>query len=438
MVEAAKDRRTRPVSGPLRARMLKGEVQVTRGSDKGETASLDEGPLIVGGNQECGLRLTDPTVSARHCELSLRSGAVHLRDLGSTNGVFVDGHRVTEALLEIGTRIRLGQTELKLKGTGEEQVELSSSDQFAGLYGKSEAMRVLFPQLEAVAKSSAPLLIEGETGTGKDLAAEAVHRASGRAEGPFVVFDCGAAAPSLVEAELFGYEKGAFTGAVTSRPGLAESADGGTLVVDEVGELPLELQPKLLRLLEKKEVRHLGSNKPAQVDLRVVACTHRSLVAEVKSGQFRQDLYFRLSALRVRLPALRERTEDIPGLVDLMLKEQRSPMRFAELPESVQAMFLSHRWPGNVRELRNAVERLLAFPTLQAGLLDSEAPTASGPIADSFLPLSQARARNQDNFEQRYLRDLLRRSEGSVVDAARMAEISRQFLQKLLRKHGIR
>ncbi len=302
-------------------------------------------------------------------------------------------------------------------------------------------MRQLFAQLSAVADSDAPVLLEGETGTGKDLTAQAIHEASARAKEPLCVFDCGAIADSLIEAELFGYERGAFTGANAARVGLAESADGGTLLLDEIGELPLALQPKLLRLLESKTVRRVGSNASRPVDLRIIAATNRVLKHEVEAGRFRQDLYFRLSTLRIRLPSLRERAEDIPGLVDHLLAKAKSSTRFHSLPEGTQHMLLSHHWPGNVRELRNVIERLVVFPSapLEQLFEDGAGPHANKqPVKlDLNQPLLDARREVEEAFEKRYLEELLRTTE-NMSAAARRAGISRPFLYRLLARYGLK
>lgn len=417
-------------------------VSVSRGRDSGAAVQLDDAPVVIGTSAECDLVLTDDTVSARHCELSMDGGRLVLRDLGSTNGVRLGGVRVREAFPEPGTTLELGQTQLVLEAEADEERVVSRRTEFGRLFGQSAAMRAVFAALESVAHSDAPLLIEGETGTGKDLTAEAVHQASPRRDGPFVLFDCGAVAANLIESELFGFEKGAFTGATQHRTGLAFEANGGTLVLDEIGELPLELQPKLLRLVERREVRRVGANAPETVDVRIIACTNRSLRGEVKAERFRQDLYFRLAALRVRLPALRERTEDIPGIVDRMLGEQGATRRFADLSEADQTLLLQHPWPGNARELRNVVDRLLAFPTSGAMPLidEDEAAAAVTPRepAAPLKPLAVAREQAQDAFERAYLGRLMKEADGSISEAARRAEVSRQFIQRLLRKHGLR
>jgi DNA-binding NtrC family response regulator len=429
---------TRRVPSTSRSlRLQKIEVRVTHGADKGRSVMLGEGALRIGTASHCGLVLKDETVSAEHCELRRLGEQLVIRDLGSTNGVKLDGVWILEAFAQPGSRVQLGDHELVLKALGSEEVPLSNEHRFGELLGGSGAMRALFVQLKAVAGQSAPLLIEGETGTGKERAAQAVHAASPRKDGPFVVFDCGATAASLIEAELFGHEKGAFTGAAASRPGLAEAADGGTLVLDEIGELPLELQPKLLRLIESSELRPVGANEPRKLDLRIIACTHRSLRDEAKSGRFREDLYYRLSALKVRLPALRERPDDIPVLVDQFLQHLRSKRGFGDLPASDQELLQSHAWPGNVRELRNVVERLVAFPDSPAhGLV--EAVVNPAPIDGGMSPWSEARQNALSDFEQRYLKALLVQAKGSISEAARIAGVSRQFMQQALRRHSLR
>ena len=430
--------KTRAVGAEQRIKRQRLELVVSGGPDKGLKAALDDGPVVVGTADGCDLKLTDDTVSGRHCEVFWRDARITVRDLASTNGIVVDGLPVTEAFPSAGAKVKLGQTTITLKALDSQEVTLSAASRFGGLLGGSAVMRSLFAQLEAVAQSDAPLLLEGETGTGKDLTAEAIHLASPRADGPFRVFDCGAAAPSLLESELFGYEKGAFTGAAQARVGIAEDASGGTLLLDEVGELPIELQPKLLRLLERREVRRLGANAATPIDVRIIAATHRSLRTMVKEGSFREDLYFRLSALKLRLPALREKLEDVPALVNHLLSEHGSKRKFGDLPATDQALLLDHRWPGNVRELRNVVERLLAFSAVPSvGLLESE-PVTTPDLGSSTLSLSAARERATDAFERKYLKDVLARASANVSEAARLAQVSRQFLHRLMRKHSMR
>ncbi len=430
---------TRPIATTTLTRMRQCEVSVESGPDKGVTARLDDGALVVGSAPECDVVLHDETVSGRHCEIISRGDRVLVRDLGSRNGVLISGVRVVEAFLDANAMLQLGNTRLKLT-SNDADVLVTQASVFGPLYGKSAAMRAVFAQLPAVAQSNAPVLLEGETGTGKDVTAEAIHQASGRADGPFVMFDCGAVASSLLEAELFGHEKNAFTGANAAREALAEAANGGTLVIDEVGELPLDLQPKLLRLVERQEIRRVGATATIPIDVRIIACTHRSLRTEAQAGRFREDLFFRLSALRLRLPALRERPDDIPGLVDSLLSARGSSLRFEQLPENDRALLSSHRWPGNVRELRNIAERLIAFPNAGAGsLLDAEgAPAPGGETTGTLEPLPLARQRAQDAFELQYVKEALLRAGNSVTEAAALAGVSRQFLLRLAKKHSLR
>jgi two-component system response regulator GlrR len=302
-------------------------------------------------------------------------------------------------------------------------------------------MRELFADLSRIAPTDVTLLIEGETGTGKELVADSVHRASGRASGPYVVFDCSAVAPTLAESELFGHERGAFTGAIASRPGVFEQADGGTIFLDELGELPRDLQPKLLRVLEKREVRRIGSQRTIPVNVRLIAATNRNMAAEVARGAFREDLYFRVAAAHVYVPPLRDRMEDLPMLVEHFLSLAAPQRALADVPTQVWEMFHAHRWPGNVRELNNAVQRFLVTPerALMPAQQADATPASQSPVArpENVLPLRIARREASDTFERDYLKSLLARAEGNVTRAAAIGEVSRQMIQKLMRKHGL-
>jgi transcriptional regulator with GAF, ATPase, and Fis domain len=329
-----------------------------------------------------------------------------------------------------------------------------SFDPFAEIVGDSPRIRELIADLRRIAATDVTLLIEGETGTGKDLVAECLHRASPRAKRPYVVFDCGAVAPTLVESELFGHERGAFTGATSSRPGVFEQANGGTLFIDELGELPKELQPKLLRVLEKREARRVGSARTIPVNVRVIAATNRNLKAEVQRGNFREDLYFRIAAAHALVPSLRERMEDLPLLVERFLSVDHPHFSRSnrELPPELWELFRLHRWPGNVRELRNAVQCFVVTPdramqnlnydpesTGPIPFLPSSAPTETASVADTghheIVPLRQARRHATDDFERAYLDQVLTAAKGNITRAAALSEVSRQMLQKLIRKH---
>jgi two-component system, NtrC family, response regulator GlrR len=301
-------------------------------------------------------------------------------------------------------------------------------------------MLQLFTSLTRIAPSELSVLIEGETGTGKELVAESLHRASSRAAGPFVVFDCSSVAPTLVESELFGHERGAFTGAVSARAGVFELAQGGTLFMDELGELPKDLQPKLLRVLEKREVRRVGGSQPIPIDIRLIAATNRNLRAEVKRGAFREDLYFRVAGAQVEVPPLRERLDDLPLLIDEFLAESQPARTLAEIPSDVWDTFKSHGWPGNVRELRNAVQRMLVTPEHALEARDLFAAQPQEEPAQStveFRSLRGARREASVRFEREYLRALLLRAGGNITVAAALAQVSRQAIHKLITKHRL-
>jgi transcriptional regulator with PAS, ATPase and Fis domain len=424
----------------------KTRIVVVAGPDAGAQLDVAGSLVRIGKAEDNDLVLLDETVSRRHCEIESGELGVRVRDVGSTNGVWIGGIRVLDVVLDgalkVPATLTLGDTQISLTKLDEKVERLrASTDRFGDVIGASPRMRELFADLERIAATDLSLLVEGETGTGKDVIAEAVHRASTRAGSPFVVFDCGAVAPNLAESELFGHERGAFTGAVTTRPGVFEEADGGTLFLDEIGELPKDLQPKLLRVLEKREVRRLGSTKTIPVDVRIVAATNRSLQAEVQRGLFREDLFFRLAGTHVSVPPLRERMSDLPRLVEHFLSLEDPPRSVHEVCGEAWEMLLAHRWPGNVRELRNAVRRLLVTPDRLVAAGPAEAPRPSPSTAPeptgAFLPLRLARREASDRFERGYLSNVLSRTAGNVSRAASIAEVSRQMMQKLMRKHGM-
>ncbi|MDD9969560.1 MAG: sigma 54-interacting transcriptional regulator [Myxococcales bacterium] len=424
------------------ARYSKVRLTVVGGPDTGVTHEAAGRTLIVGTASDCDIVLHDDTVSRRHCEIELVENGFRVRDSDSTNGVRVQGMRVYDLMCSEPLEVVLGETRLSVLPLSEtEDRERANEDRFGALIGGSRKMRELFAVLERLSPTSLSVLIEGETGVGKDVVAESVHAESGRREGPFVVFDCSAVAPNLIENELFGHAKDAFTGATRSSPGIFVEADGGTLFLDEIGELPRDIQPKLLRVLEKREVRRLGARHTERVDVRVLAATNRNLEVEVREGRFREDLYFRLAGARVVVPPLRERLEDLPALVRHFLHLEAPKMGASDVPEYIWAMFRRHRWPGNVRELRNAVQRLVVAPELALRPLEVTktevaAPEGSGG-ARELLPLRTARNLARDAFERDYLRAILRATGGNVSRAAALAEVSRQMIQKLMRKHDL-
>ncbi len=418
-------------------------IVVTSGPDRGEGTSVGPGKVKIGSAPNNGLRLSDPTVSRFHCELELRREGARVIDQGSTNGTYVDGVRVRDADIRVGSSLRVGATTLGVSA-GDEivHVPLSTRERCGGLVGASREMRRLYAMIERVAPSEATVLIQGDTGTGKELVARAIHDLSARAKGPFVAIDCGAIAPTLIESELFGHVRGAFSGALSDRKGLFEEAENGTLFLDEIRELPLALQAKLLRALESREVRRVGGNATKRVNARVLAATNRPLSQGVNEGSFREELYYRLAVVEIALPALAARREDIPALVQHFYERFR-PDHPAPPPELLSAA-LTRSWPGNVRELGNFVERYVSLGWDVAGGAASAAPSSAGslPAGLSALvpldaPFKEARDAWMDQFESVYARALLRKTGGNVTRAAETAGVSRRFLQRLMSRIGI-
>ncbi len=410
------------------ARAYVTQFRLVDGGERGATFVSSSDRAVVGTHESCELVLGDRTVSRFHCEITVREGRARVRDLGSKNGTFVDGVAVLEAFLDDGARLKVGQTTMRFAiGGGEVAIPLSRTEQFGLLVGRSAEMRHVFALLEQAAASRATLLLEGETGTGKEAAAESVHRLSSRREQPFVVVDCAALPPDLLESELFGHEKGAFTGASTRRVGAFEAAHGGTVFLDEVGELGPELQPKLLRVLERQEVKRVGADRYTKGGSRIIAATHRNLRSDVNDRRFRSDVYSRLAVVVVTLPPLRDRVEDLPVLVAHLL----ASLGGAERPDAAARMrtpaFLAelaaHRWPGNVRELRNYVERGLAL----SGTSSAEAVGA---------PVSYKEAK--ERWERAYVEELMRAADGNVAAAAREAKLDRAAFYRVLWRHGMR
>jgi transcriptional regulator with GAF, ATPase, and Fis domain len=433
--------------GPPTVNLRRCKLVVLKGPERGDEYVVSADVIRVGKADENDLVITDETVSRVHFEIVRDAKGYLLRDLNSTNGTFLDGAEIKEAYIRAGSVIAAGAAELKFTPF-EERIEILPSDResMGEMVGKSIALREIFGLVERIAPTDATVLIEGETGTGKDMIARALHGLSPRADKPFIVVDCGAVAGTLIESELFGHEKGAFTGATATRQGAFELANGGTVFLDELGELALDLQPKLLRVLEQRELRRVGGAKTLKVDLRVIAATRQDLRSEVAKGKFREDLYFRLNVVPIVAPPLRDRKEDIPLLVRHFVTKLTPPGREPpEVPADTVAALIAHDWPGNVRELRNIIERGLALGTdpsrLVAPLGDRPlaAPSAHGAdIAfEPGLSFRDQKERWNDVFEQRYLRWLLVRNAGNISKAARDADMDRKYLHKLLRKYAI-
>jgi DNA-binding NtrC family response regulator len=409
----------------------------------GSEYTIDVDPLVVGRDPGAGVVLADPEVSALHCELRAVSDGILVRDLGSTNGTFFGPVRVREAVIAVPMDLTLGGTTIKLDPKAKRRVDVGFSEQFGPLVGASPRMRRVFSVLEKVAKTPLSVLIQGETGTGKELAARAIHDASERSKGPFVVVDCGSIPATLAESILFGHEKGAFTGAADRRKGAVAEADGGTLFLDELGELPLELQPKLLRALSERQVKRVGASEFESVDVRVLAATRRDLGEEMNAGRFRSDLFFRIAQVRVELPALRERLSDLPVLVRDICRRARKAEHAPAVLAWIEHRMASHDWPGNVRELSN-VASVAATLADDPGAIDDVLALARNDVAiersgrgPSGTDFGEAKRLAIGQFEQDYFTSLARRCHGNISEMARQSGMERHHVRAYLRKYGI-
>lgn len=404
---------------PLPVRLL-----VLSGPDLGKELIVEAGTALVGAHSDCQLQLTDGAVSRRHLSVELLGVRVRVRDLGSKNGTRYQGARLSVLDLPLGAVVEVGGTQLAV--LPKVAALATKREALGGLRGRSDVMRRLFSQLEQVGPTDASVLLQGPTGSGKEACARTLHDLSARATGPFITFDCGSASGELVQATLFGHVKGSFTGAVKDTAGVIEAVHGGTLVLDEVAALPLELQPLLLRVLETGAFQRVGDTKTRASDFRLVATTQHDLPALVKAGKFRADLYYRLSAIVLTVPALKDRLEDVALLAQAFAKEARPG---ASLSPSALAALSAWQWPGNVRELKNVVERILA--------LGEDAVLPKPPQATTGGDFHVARERALAAFERSYLEALLARHQGSAAAAAREAGIARSYLYKLLEQHGV-
>lgn len=437
---------------------------------------FDKEVIKLGAMDDNDVVIRDDTASRYHCKIVQEETGYVLVDLESTNGTFVNGVRIREVFLHPGCTIAVGQKTLQFQAR-DEQVEIrpSTANHCGYLIGGHPRMREIYSIIEKIAPTATTVVIEGKTGTGKEVVAQTIHSLSPRAHNEMIVFDCSAVPANLIESELFGHEKGSFTGAVMSRQGLFEMADGGTLFLDELGELPLELQPKLLRVLEQREIRRVGSSKRIKIDVRIIAATNRNLKEEVRERRFRQDLYYRLSVVKLTLPTLRERANDIPLLSEHLLatgvynRASDGSQRTYGISPDAMACLKAYHWPGNVRELVNVLERAVSF--VEGGLIDVEdlseqvresvaMPTTSGrtraPTAVSATPMTgirsplghepvfqngvgfkDAKERWVSSFEQEFIRGLLERHNGNISHAAREADIDRKYFRKLMKKYDI-
>jgi DNA-binding NtrC family response regulator len=404
---------------------------------------VDVDPVVIGRDPGATIVLSDPEVSAIHCELRAVGEGILVRDLGSTNGTFLGAVKVREAVATTPIELTVGRAKIALEPQPKHRVDVGFADRFGPLVGASPRMRRVFAVLAKVAATPLSVLIVGETGTGKELVARALHEASDRAARPFVVVDCGSIPPTLAESILFGHEKGSFTGATERRKGALAEADGGTLFLDELGELPIELQPKLLRALSEKQVKRVGATAFEPIDARVVAATRRDLAEEMNVGRFRSDLFFRIAQVRIELPPLRERLSDLPLLVQEVCKRVDKPQHANAVFSWIEERMVSHDWPGNVRELANvasvaavlaedpgAIDDVLTLARDEASIL----PLRSGEDAASF---GEAKRAAIAAFERDYFTGLARRCKGNVSEMARQSGMERHHVRAYLRKYGI-
>ena len=418
-------------------------IEVVKGADQGSVAELPGPEARIGSGANCDLVIKDPTVSRLHLVVAIEGDLIRITDAGSRNGTILDSVRIADAYARPDSMITIGGTTLRLRMLSDViELPLSIRERLGAMMGRSIPMRRIFAIIERIAPTDSTVLVEGETGTGKELAAEAIHDESRRSHGPFVVFDCSAVSASLIESELFGHVRGAFTGAISDRPGAFEAASGGTLFLDEIGELPLELQPKLLRALEQRQIRRVGSNTPRHVDVRIVAATNRSLALEVDRGRFREDLYYRLAVIPIRLPPLRERLGDVPLLIRHFEKQMASRPGSRPTPllaESVVDAFSARSWPGNVRELRNEVARLVSLgASTGLGGRPAAAPPSIGAAVDLSEMLFAGRERVAEAYERAYIEAALRQTNGNVSRAAELAGVNRKFIQRAMKRFSLR
>ncbi len=439
---------------PLRVR--KTVLLVTSGSLQGREFPVDKDEFVIGSGMNVDLKLDDSAASRRHCEIKVDEHGYNICDLESTNGTFVNGVRIASAFLNPGAELNIGNTKIVFCPLEEaRELQISPSDSFGTVVGHSVAMRRVFYIAETYAPTDAPILITGETGTGKEIIAEEIHRHSPRATKPFVVIDCAALAKDLIESELFGHVKGAFTGAASDRPGAFEYANGGTVFLDEIGDLAPELQPKLLRVLEKREIRRVGTNAIQKIDVRIICATNRRMDLEVNEGRFREDLFYRLCVVNLELPPLRRRKEDIPLLARKFVSDLHGADALEEIADFDASMEVlrRHEWPGNVRELRNLIDRAFYSPSrpidltacLNLGRLGRmpEKPQGAtlGELKDDatigMRPFKEEKASLVDDFERKYILKLLKRNEGNISKSAREAGIERAYLQRLIKKFAI-
>ncbi|MCU0691307.1 MAG: sigma 54-dependent Fis family transcriptional regulator [Polyangiaceae bacterium] len=416
------------------------QIVVEREADRPESRRVifDGAVCRLGSHPSNELVLNDRRVSRFHCALRLERGVWRLGDSGSLNGTYLNGIRLRDVdVPHDPCSLRIGDSTLvvsALQPVAHERVLVRTS--LGTLAGGSLAMRRMYALIENVAGTDSTVVIQGESGTGKELIASEIVKRSKRADQPFVIADCGAFAPELIESELFGHARGAFTGADRDRVGAFEAADGGTVFLDEVGDLPVALQPKLLRVLESRQIRRLGEVRARDVDVRIIAATNRNLEREVNRGAFREDLFFRLSVVTIHVPPLRERLEDLPLIIDALLERMQATLHRPAFSSDALASVAAYDWPGNVREVRNWVERSIVLHCVEP--VPVPKGSAAGRAISISTPFKAAKEQVIAEFEQRYLTELMRWSGGKVGLAARKAGIDRMYVYRLMQRHGLK
>lgn len=457
MAELLSTRPLRPSGGGTPGRQPALRIRIVRGPGEGTTFNVDRPRVVIGRSKAADVQIADATVSAFHVELSPTEQGIRVLDRSSTNGVSVGGIKIVEAIVPSGAALQLGAAVVVVEYGADYELPTLDVMKYGPLVGGSLAMRRLYAVLDRLAPTDLSVLIEGETGTGKQLAAQVLHeRAGGRGEVP--VLDCAAIPHDLADSVLFGHVKGAFTGAKESQIGVFELASGGALFIDEIGEFPLDLQPKLLRVLQEGQIKPVGAKEYRRVDVRVISATWRDLRSMVNSGTFREDLYQRMVGVTIRMPSLSERIEDIPWLVEHFLTYCAPPGQSPKgISDDVLASIASRPFVGNVRELRTAVQRLSKIsrgPTITMDDLAfdrylttcSTRPGAPATLESGvkraaydvpFGPLKESRRSCAEEFEKTYLRRLMEQTQGNLTRAAALAGVERHSLRELLRKHDL-
>jgi DNA-binding NtrC family response regulator len=407
-----------------------------------ERVKVNVSPILIGRDPSCAIVLDDPEVSSIHCEVRAEGQGVLVKDLGSRNGTFVQTVRVREAILTSACTLTIGSTRVSYEPVEKERVDVGFEDTFGPMVGSTAKMRHLFRMLGEIAPTDLSILINGETGCGKELVAHAVHEKSQRAQAPFVVVDCASIPGPLAESLLFGHEKGSFTGATERRSGAFQDAHKGTVFLDELGELPIELQPKLLRALSEKQVKRVGAQHYEPIDVRVIAATRRDLGQFMNAGRFRSDLFFRIAQVRIEIPPLRERRDDIALLVRSTCQRIGRPERADEVVELVTTTLAQHDWPGNVRELVNVTSVAASLPQGAESIaqllpLERGGAMTSGEKIDMSTPYGEAKRQAISQFEARYFGDLFRATNGNVSEMARRSGMERHHIRPFLKKLGL-